>query len=233
MAAVVQQKRPRRRGPRLLLWFLATLLLLPFAAAGALWALGPWLLAPVEDFEQGPGAAVAYISLSQQLQKQIGQFWAGKPISVSLSETEFSGLLSSALLSGRPEENPLRKVRAELIENQIRVETVLVADDLRIPERFRTPKGLRVRLRPAVTEAGTIRLEVTRASVGRVPIPVELIHWAGRTFPVETPGFDAGTATIELPLGDMLGNQFGRKVEISQFDVNEGHVTMSLTIIHP
>lgn len=231
MATVVHHPR-RRRGSRLLLWLLVTLLLLPFAAAGALWVLGPWLLAPVEDFEQGPGAAVAYISLSQQLRNQLDQFWAGKPISVTLSETEFSGLLASAVLSGRAEHNPVRKVRAQLINDQIRVETVLVADDERIPERFRTPKGLRVRMRPSVTDAGSIRLEITRASVGRVPIPIEWIRWAGRTFRIETPGFDARTAVIELPLGEMLGGQFGRTVQISQLDVNEGHVTMTLTIIH-
>lgn len=208
---------------RSLITLLVLILLLP---AGA-WVFGPTLIAPRENFEQGPGGAIAYISLAQQLRAQTAALWNGKNVTLTVNESEFSGMLSSALLSGRTQHNPLRKVRAELQADQIRVESVLMIVDDRVPVRFQGPIGLELRVRPQMAAGGQVRFEITRAAIGWIPVPIRLIQWAGRTLQVDTPGFSASEAVISLPLSDMIGNQIGRKVELKQFSVQEKELTMA------
>jgi hypothetical protein len=225
--------RPRRRSRlvRTLLRAAAALIVLVALAAGILWYFGPELVAPVDNFVQGPGGAVAYISMARQIAEQAPEFWTGKDVRLTFTESEFSGMLSSALLSGRQPDSPIRRVRSSLLDNRIQVETILSLHDERVPAQFRdTPIGVTVRLRPTVTPAGQIQFEISRASLGRIPVPTALIRWAGRHLPVSTPGFDAAKATFTLPVSEMITNQFGRNVQLKDFAVTDQDLTLSIAM---
>lgn len=230
MAAVVTEPRPPRRSlrRRLLVWapalLLAGLLLTPLI----LWAAGPTLLAPVEDFAQGPSGAVAYISLYRQLTDQSAQFWMGQDITLSMTSEELDGMISSALLSGRAADAPIRKVRAGLGDGEIQVETVLQFRRPDVPARYQGPIGLNLALRPMMTKQGRIRFQITSASVGRLPIPTWAIQIAGRIFKVQVPGFDTQGPSIALPLGDMVENSLGRRITIKKIDATSSNLSMTL-----
>jgi hypothetical protein len=209
---------------------LVTILILLGLLPAGVWFFGPALIAPRVNFEQGPGGAIAYISIAQQLRTQATALWNGKDISLKVTEPEFSGMLSSALLSGRTQHNPLRKVRAELRADQIRVESVLMVIDDRVPKRFQGPIGLELWVRPQMAAGAQVRFQITSAAIGRIPVPIRLIQWAGRTLQVDTPGFSASDAAITLPLGDMVGSQIGRKVELKQFSVQQAELTMMAAV---
>lgn len=211
-------------------WTLAGLVGVAVLLALAVWAYGPYWLAPVEDFAQGPGGAVAYVSLYQQLNRQGGQFWAGGDLTIVMNQEEFSGMVSSALLSGRRPENPIRKVRTTLIDGEIRVETILQLPYEQVPERYRGPIGLKLRLRPAVAQNGVVQFQISRATVGRIPIPTALIRWAGRAFPINAPGFNAQDPSISLPVSDAIASHFGRQVRIKQFSANGGQMSMVIAM---
>ncbi len=231
MSAVAVQERPQRRLiGRVILWSLVALLALPGLGALAVWSYGPYWIAPVEDFAQGPGGAVAYISLLNQIQQQAGSFWSGGDLKLVMTESEFSGMLSSALLSGRTDANPIRKVRGDLVEDEIRVETVMQFQDERVPARYRGPVGLKVRLNPVVAENGEVQFAITRATVGRIPVPRQAIQWAGRFLPAGTPGLNLNEAMISLPLGDMIAAQLGRRVEVKDVAVDNGKLSLVLSL---
>ena len=211
---------------------LVTILVLCLLLPAGVWVFGPALIAPRVDFEQGPGGAIAYISIAQQLRTQAAALWNGKDISLKVNEQEFSGMLASALLSGRTQHNPLRKVRAELRADQIRVESVLMVIDDRVPERFQGPIGLELWVRPQMAADGQVRFQITSAAIGRIPVPISLIQWAGRTLQVDTPGFSASDATITLPLGEMVGSQIGRTVQLKEFSVDQMELTMVAAVSH-
>lgn len=205
-------------------------LVLPALALTGLWLLGPVLIAPVEPFDQGPGGAIAYVSLYNQLQEQAPQLYGGKDLNLQLNEAEFSGMVSSALLSGRRSSNPIHKVRADLNGGKIYLETVLRFADDQVPERYQGPIGVRLALEPGVEEYGMVQFRIAHVAVGRIPIPRNLIQWVGRQFSLDIPGFDAVSATITLPLGDVLANQVGRPVNVKDFTVNENALIMVLSL---
>lgn len=218
--------RPRGfalRSITIILLLLSTLLLL-----GLL--LTPALIAPPQDFVQGPGGAVAYVSLWNQLHEQYPEFWAGEEIHLVMTESEFSGMLSSALLSGRGPSDPLQKVRAGLADGEIRVETVLTLPWPEIPARYRGPVGLRVRLQPEVAESGLIRFRISRAQVGQIRLPVSLIRWVGSRIPAGFEGLDLRSATISLPVGDMVAASLGRRLELRKVTAVAGRLTLSLSL---
>lgn len=234
MAAVaVQEGQQRKSLSRPLVWILLTLFLLPGLGTLALWAYGPYWVAPVEEFTQGPGGAVAYISLLNQIQDQAATFWSGGDVRLIMTESEFSGMLSSALLAGRGEEYPIRKVRSDLVDGEMRVETVMRFQHPRVPERYRGPVGLKVRLNPVVGKNGSIQFAITRAAVGRIPVPRQVIRWAGRLLPVGAPGLDTENASISLPLGDMVAAQLGRRVNVKDVTVADGKLSLVLTFGTP
>jgi hypothetical protein len=207
------------------------LLCLLVAMGGALWFFGPTLVSPVEDFAQGPGAAVAYISLARQMAEQAPEFWEGHDVKLLVKEDEFSGMLSSALLSGRQAGNPVQRVRSSLERNRLQVETILSLQDPRIPAQFQSiPVGVRLWLRPTVTDSGQIEFAITRAALGQIPVPAAAIRWAGRHLPVSTPGFDAPQATITLPVSQMVTAQFGRNVQLKQFRVTDADLELVLAM---
>lgn len=233
MAMTATQPRPRRRRLRfgsLLLRLIAVMLVLVLLASGGLWVFGPVLIRPVDYFAQGPGAAIAYVSLARQMASQAPEFWAGQEIQLVVNEDEFSGMLASALLSGRQPGNPVRRVRSTLSRGSIAVDSVLLLTDPRIPERFQGEVGLRLWLRPTVTKSGQVDFAIIRAAVGRIPVPVALIRWAGQYLPVSTPGFDARQAVISLPVSQMVTAQFGRNVKLKQFSVTDQELTLMLVM---
>lgn len=233
MAIAASQRTAARTAPSRLRAFTrrtVNLLLLLAVGTGLLWWTGPTLLAPAEDFVQGPSGAVAYVSLSNQIREQSAAFWKGGDVQIRLGQEEFSGMLASALLTGRGPEDPLRRVRGSLVGGEIKVETVIYLPFARVPERFQGPLGLRLRLHPVVTETGLVQFQITRAFAGRVPISPALIRWAGRLLAVQTPGFDARTATISLPLGDMVSQALGRKLEIKEFSADQGRLNLLIAM---
>jgi hypothetical protein len=229
-AIIAKEQTKTVRWGRLLIWVVAALLILPAAGVAALWAYGPYWIAPVEDFTQGPGGAIAYVSLYNQIQSQAANFWSGGDVHLEMNQAEFSGMLSSALLSGKRPDAPIQKVRTGLLDGQIRVETVLMLPYPSIPERYQGPVGLKLRLRPMVAGNGTIRFQITRATLGRIPIPPQLIQWAGRLYDLNMPGFNANGPSIQLPAGDMIASQLGRSVTIKRFTADEGKLTMVIAM---
>lgn len=212
---------------KLIRTFLAWILILAVAGAAGLWWFGPDLVAPREDFDQGPGGAVAYITLSNQLRGQTQQFLGGKDVKIIVNQEEFSGMLASALLSGRGQENPVRKVRAYLPEGQLQVDTILELPYAQVPERYRNrPIGLTLDLQPVVSAEGEVQFRITHAKVGMIPVPVSLIKWAGQRLPLKVSNFDLKEATIELPISDLIAGSFGRNLTIKQFDSSKGQLTL-------
>lgn len=208
----------------------AVLLLLTLLVGGLLWWSGPLLIAPVENFTQGPGGTVAYVSLSNQIREQSAEFWTGGDVHIRLDEAEFSGMLSSALLTGRQPTDPIHRVRGSLVDGEVKVETVIYLPSASVPERFQGPLGLKLRLHPVVTEKGLVQFRITRAFAGRIPISPRLIRWVGRLIPFTVPGYDAREATILLPLGDMVSRSLGRRLEIKEFSAEGGQLNLTIAM---
>ena len=103
------------------------------AALLALWLALPALLAPVAEFEQGPGGTQAYVSVATQIREQSLAFWTAGDVHLRLDEAEVSGMLSSALLSGGSPDGPLARVRAGVDDGAILVEAVLQPPADRVP----------------------------------------------------------------------------------------------------
>lgn len=208
------------------------ILLLAVLASGLFWWKAPGLLAPVDEFAQGPGGAVAYVSLSNQIRDQSAQFWTGGDVQIRLDQDEFSGMLSSALLTGRGPGDPIQRVRGSLVDGEIKVETVLHLPFDSVPERLQGPLGLKLRLHPVVTETGLVQFRITRILAGRIPISPVLLRWADRVVPLSAPGFDAREATISLPLGEMVSRTLGRKLEIKQVNADDGQLHLTIAMPH-
>jgi uncharacterized protein YpmS len=206
------------------------LLLLPGISLSLLWVYGPVLVAPQENFVQGPGGAVAYVNLWRQVQAQQAAFWSGQEVEIRIEEAELSGMISSALLSGRAATDPLRKVRTQMIDQQIRVETILHAHDSRVPNRYQGLVGLNLRLQPTVEEDGLVRFQITRTQLGTLPIPIWLIQWLGRYVPADTPHFQAREAAIRFPLSEMIASQLGRSVLVKGLEVRGEELRIRLSL---
>jgi hypothetical protein len=227
--AIGRRSGRRRSFPQLLLRALFWLVALAVAGAGALWLFGPALIAPREDFVQGPGGVVAYISLSNQLRSQTAQFLTGKDVRLVVKAEEFSGMVSSALLSGRQATNPITKVRASLPDGQIRVDMVLDLPYEQVPERFQGPVGVTLHLQPIVAVGGQLRFQITGATLGRIPVPVRFIKWAGQRLKLNINGYDPREATIQLPISDVVAGSLGRNIAIKQFTCAQGQLTLVMT----
>jgi len=222
--------RPIRYLWRTLLQTTGLLILLVILTVGVAWWRGPAWLAPVEEFAQGPGGIVAYVTIANQIREQSAEFWTGGDVYMELDENEFSGMLSSALLTGRRPGDPIQRVRGSLLEDEIKVEAVLQLGNSPLPARFHGPIGLRLRLNPIVTERGLVQFRITRAAAGRVPIPPALIRWIGGLVPIKTPGFDAREPAISLPLGDMISQTLGRRLEIKQVTTTDGRLGITFAM---
>lgn len=230
MADPVKRRRPRSFA-RLLLYLLVGLFSLTAAAAGGFWLFGLAWIAPREDFEQGPGGAIAYISLSNQLRSQMDEFWSGQDVRLTMNQAEFSGMVSSAILSGQSPANPITKVRSYLPEGEIQVDMVMVLPYAQVPEKFRhKPIGLTLDLEPRVDRFGQIEFRITYAKVGRIRVPVGLIRQVGRRFGVNVVGYDAEAAAIQLPITDLIASNFGRNIVIREFISSKGNLTLLMAM---
>lgn len=230
MADLAKKRRPRSR-PRLLRFCLGGLFGLTLAAAAGFWLFGPALLAPREDFTQGPGGAVAYIGLSNQLRSQMSKFWSGQDVRLTMNQAEFSGMVSSALLSGQTPANPIRKVRSYLPEGEIQVDMVMELPYDQVPEKFRNqPIGLTLDLEPTVDRFGQIEFRITHAKVGRIRVPVFLIKQVGRRLGIHAAGYDAEEAAIQLPITDLIAGNFGRNIVIREFMSSNGNLVLVMAM---
>ncbi|HYG59572.1 MAG TPA: hypothetical protein VD902_16030 [Symbiobacteriaceae bacterium] len=212
----------------LIVMLIITVLVLLAAAGAAVWRWGPEWIAPTEQFTASPGGAVAYIGMATQVRNQGAQIYAGEDFTVSFSDTEFTGLVTSALLSRKQAENPLEKVRATVAPGEIRMDAVLKLPYPEVPARFRGPIGLTLWLQPTVEHGSNVRFQLTRAAIGRIPVPLSTVRWAGEKYAAAVPGYDARDIAFSLPLGDLLGQQMGRPVIIKRMDTNTGTLTMTL-----
>lgn len=217
-------RRPRR------LPLLGVLLLL---GALSLWWLVPTLLAPIEPFAQGPSAVVAYVSLWNQLQAQASPFWAGQEIQIHLNDEEFSGMLSSALLSGKRPANPLEKVRGQLLGSQVGVEAVLRLPTAKLPSAWQGPIGLRVGLAPDGVEGGQVRFRIDSVQAGRLPIPLGLVRWAAQFAPQPPTGIDLQAGTIALPVSDLVSQSLGRPLAVKSVAVVDGQLQIAIAMEPP
>ncbi|MFB5082547.1 hypothetical protein [Symbiobacterium thermophilum] len=201
------------------------------AALVGLWWRLPLLVAPVADFEQGPGGTEAYVTVATQIREQSASFWTGGDVHLRLSEAEVSGMLSSALLSGGSPDGPLARVRGGVDDGVLLVEAVMAPPADRVPARLAGPVGLRLRLAPEVDETGVIQFRITGAHVGKIPVSPHLIRLAGWLLQPRWQGYDAREAAFILPVSDMISQALGRRIEIRSFTAGQGQ--LSLTIAMP
>jgi|GEM_PF-1932717 len=217
---------PLRRAGAPLAAALAALL----AGLLVLWWAAPRLLAPVADFEQGPGGTEAYVTVARQIREQSDAFWTGGDVHLRLNEGEVSGMLASALLSGGSPEGPLARVRSSVDNGAIQVDAVVQLPDGLVPARLSGPLGVRLRLAPEVTDTGVIQFRIRQAYLGRVPIAPALIRLAGRLVRADLPGYDAGEAAFGLPVSDMVSQALGRRIEIRAFTAEAGQLHMTIAM---
>jgi hypothetical protein len=214
---------------RLIGWLLTLIIILPLLTAATLWFAGPSLFAPVEDFPQGPGGAIAYISLYKQLQPQLGKLLTGKDLTLTMTPAEANGMLASALLAGRRPGAPIEKVRSSLGENVITVDLILQFEKQAVPERFRGPIGLRLELVPVMTPDGRLAGQVRSVKLGRVPVPLALVRWAGTNFSLATPEFDPAGPTLYVPVSALVSHELGRPLTIKTIQVSDRGLTLTVS----
>lgn len=219
--------RGRRAARRPALALLCTALV---AAGALLWWAAPGLLAPVADFEQGPGGTAAYVAVAMQIREQSAAFWTGGDVHLRLNEAEVSGMLSSALLSGGSPEGPLARVRGGVDDGAILVEAVLRPPPGQVPDRLSGPVGLRLRLAPEVDETGLIQFRITQAHLGKVPVSPALLRLAGRAVRPQWQGYDAREAAFILPISDMISQALGRRIEIRSFAAEAGQLRLTIAM---
>jgi hypothetical protein len=195
-----------------------------------LWWAAPLLLAPVADFEQGPGGTEAYVTVARQIREQSAAFWTGGDVHLILNEREVSGMLSSALLSGGSPDGPLARVRSSVDDGAIQVDAVVRLPEGVVPKRLSDPLGVRLRLAPEVTETGVIQFRIRGAYLGRVPVSPALIRLAGRFVEVNLSGYDARDAAFALPVSDMVSQALGRRIEIRAFTAEAGRLQMTIAM---
>jgi hypothetical protein len=213
---------------RLIGRLLSLVIILPLLAGATLWFAGPSLFAPVEDFPQGPGGAIAYISLLKQLQPQLGKLLTGKDLTLVMSPAEANGMLASALLAGRKPGAPIQKVRSSLGDNVITVDLILQFDKPAVPERFRGPIGLRLDLVPVMAPDGRLDGHVRSVKLGKVPVPLALVRWAGEHFALATPEFDPSGPTLRIPVSTLVSGGLGRKLTIKTIQVSDQGLTLNV-----
>lgn len=227
VAAPAARRRSERSTRRRRLSLIGAPLLL---GALAFWWLLPALLAPVEPFAQGPSAVVAYVSLWNQLQAQSGPFWAGQEVQIRLNAEEFSGMLSSALLSGKRPTNPLERVRGQLSGSQVGVEAVLRLDAAHLPIPWESPIGLRIGLSPDGVADGQVHFRIASVQAGRLPIPLGLVRWAARFAPQPPTGLDLRAGTIALPVSDLVSQSLGRPLAVTSLAVSDGSLQIAIAM---
>jgi len=227
-ASAVAPRRSVPR-PRILPRYLPAAALLCAALLLLWWAL-PGLVAPVADFEQGPGGTEAYVTIARQIREQSAAFWTGGDVHLRLNEREVSGMISSALLTGGSPDGPLSRVRSHLGDDAIQVEAVVRPPADLAPARLTGPVGVRLWLAPEVTESGVIQFRIRRAYLGRIPVSPGLIRLAGRFVRVNVQGYSAQEAAFALPVSDMVSQALGRRIEIRSFTAEAGQLHLTIAM---
>lgn len=210
-----------RRLFRTIVWLLGILLALVLTL--------PYLLRPTLSFQQGPGGEVAYISLLRQLTSQAVSVARGNPVQLRLTEEEFSGLVSSAVLSDWEGPIPQPRLRTRLVDGNIRLEAIVPLDQMDQPWRLIRAVGLTLDLSPSVPPNGPPRFRILHAAIGRIPVSPGVIRLLGKTFAGQVPELDPNEPALLLPMDDLVIAALNRGLTVKQMQVQGNTVLLTVS----
>lgn len=190
----------------------------------------PTLISPVEQFEQGPGAAVAYISLAQQLRAQEPTLAKGGRITLRFTDSEWNGLLASAILSGRGPEFPIKRVRSVLLQDGVRLDSIVEPPKGALPRMFERPIGLQVDLHLLSTDERSLTFDLSNLRLGYLTVPNYALRELAPRLGDPLPGFDAEQLRFTLPLADIVEAQIERSVKLSEISLRPGQVVLTAEV---
>ncbi|HLO02815.1 MAG TPA: hypothetical protein VK191_06905 [Symbiobacteriaceae bacterium] len=190
----------------------------------------PTLIGPVEQFEQGPGAAVAYVSLVQQLRAQEGALTKGGRITLRFTEAEWNGLLASAILSGRGEGFPVKRIRSALLSDGVRLDSIIEPPPGALPGQFERPLGLQVDLHLIALDERTLSFELSSLRLGYLTVPNYALRELAPRLGNPLPGFDSERLRLTMPLADMVEAQIKRSVKLSEISLQPGQVILTAEV---
>lgn len=190
----------------------------------------PTLISPVEEFEQGPGAAVAYISLAQQLRAQEATLSQGGRITLRFTEAEWNGLLASAILSNRGPNFPVKRIRSFLLEDGVRLDSIIDPPPGSLPRMFERPIGLQADLHLLSLDERTITFDLSGLHLGYLTVPNYALRELAPRLGNPLPGLDAEHLRLTLPLAEMVEAQVKRSVKLSQISLRPGQVILTADV---
>jgi hypothetical protein len=190
----------------------------------------PNLLSPVESFEQGPGAAVAYVSLTQQLRAQEASLARGGQITLRFTEPEWNGLLASAVLSGRGETFPVKRIRSVLLQDGVRLDTIIEPPPGAVPRWFERPIGLQTDLHLIAQDGRTATFGVANLRLGWLTVPSAALRQLAPRLGNPLPDFDPASLRITLPIAQMIEGQIKRSVQLKEISLRPGQVILTAEV---
>lgn len=193
----------------------------------------PKLIEPIDPFEQGPGAAVAYVSLVQQLRAQEEIVASGGQITLHLTEQEWNGLLASAILSGKGSDFPVKRIRSALLQDGLRLETIIEPPPGTLPRQLERPIGLRADLRLLALDERTLSFTLADLRLGYLPVPNYALRTLAPRLGNPLPGFDLTNLRLTLPLADLVEGQVHRNVSLNSVNLGDGRVLLTAQIGQP
>lgn len=206
------------------------LLAFPIVLLVAFFLSLPILIQPVEQFEQGPGAAVAYVSLAQQLRAQEIALAQGGQITLRFTEEEWNGLLASAILSGRGPNFPVKRIRSVLLEDGVRLDSIVEPPPGALPSQFQRPIGLQVDLHLLTLTDRALTFEISGLRLGYLTVPNYALRELGPRLGNPLPGLDTERLRLTLPLADLVEAQVKRSVKLDQITLRPGQVILTAEI---
>jgi hypothetical protein len=210
--------------------FTLLILSLPFLLVGLFWLALPTLLAPVESFDQGPGAAIAYASLVQQLRAQEPTLQRGGELSLRFTEDEWNGLVASAVLSGRGESFPVKRIRTQLLTDGVRLDAVVEPLPDRVPDRFERPIGIQAALHLESLGAREAIFSLSQIRLGWLPVPNTMLTTLSGRLGNPIPGLDPQSARLTVPLAQLIEGQVQRAVQLKTLKIKPGQITLTVLV---
>lgn len=227
MSRLTRRRDQERNLRRTIVALLAFPVLIPIL----FWIFLPSLLSPVAPFEQGPGAAVAYISLVQQLRAQQSTLDRGGALTLRFTEPEWNGLLASAILSGRGADFPVKRVRSFLLTDGVQLDTIIEPPPGALPSRFERPIGLQADLQLLSLDGGrSVTFGLSRLRLGWLTVPNSALKLIVPRLGNPLPWFDPSGLRLTLPLADMVEAQIGRPIKLTQVSLRPGQVVLTATV---
>lgn len=190
----------------------------------------PLLIQPVESFEQGPGAAVAYVSLAQQLRAQEVALAQGGQITLRFSEEEWNGLLASAILSGRGTDFPVKRIRSILLTDGVRLDSIIEPPAGALPSQFDRPIGLQVDLHLLTLADRSLTFDISGLRLGYLTVPNYALRELGPRLGNPLPGLDTEHLRLTLPLADLVEAEIKRSVKLEEISLRPGQVILTAEV---